>query len=55
MLSAIIGSTILEGSRTTFSTESTSVSVCASVKAETTFTKSQKVTAASASAEMKRR
>ena len=53
MLLAIIGSTTLEGSRTRFSTDNVSVTVCASVKAVTTFTKSQNVAVASTSAMIK--
>ena len=53
MLPAIIGSTRCEGSRTRFSTDRVSVSVCASVKAVTTLIKSQNVTAPRTSAQMK--
>ena len=55
MLRAIIGSTMLEESRTTFSTESVSVTVCATVKAVTTASSSPMRRVASTSAAMKSR
>ena len=49
------GSTTCDGRRTRFSTESVRVSVCATVNADTTFTRSHKLVAAMTRAATKSR